>query len=375
MSKGGLMIVAGGTGGHVFPALAVAKELQGKGVVVRWMGTKRGLESRVVPAADIPIDWITIEGLRGKGRLSLFLAPFKLVRAMWQAGRLIVRHKPDLVLGMGGFVAGPGGITARLLGRPLVIHEQNAVAGLTNCYLAKVASSVLTGFPDVEGLPKSSVWVGNPVRESIGTTNSTASSSSNSNNASELRVLVIGGSQGAHSFNTLLPSLFAKLATQLNSDKRISLDVWHQSGRKRDIQVKEAYAANSADTSSKDFSFKVSEFIEDMAQALHWADVVVCRAGAMTIAELCAAAKPSVPVPYPFSAGDHQDKNADFLVKAGAARLLSNKQLDSDQLLNVFMELTQAPETFKQMANNAHKLHKPNALQDVVAVCEEYIHA
>ncbi len=367
MSQGGLMIMAGGTGGHVFPALAVAQQLQAKGVPVRWMGTQRGLEARVVPQAGIPIDWITIEGMRGSSRASLLLAPFKLLRALWQAARILMRHRPQLVLGMGGFVAGPGGLAARLLATPLVIHEQNAVAGLTNRYLAKIASRVLTGFPNVIDLPANSTWVGNPVRQDIQAGQLRESKS----DGNALRVLVIGGSQGALSFNRHLPSAFAKIAEYLTVEHERGLDVWHQSGRDRHQPVEAAYA--NADAA--DLKVRVSEFVDDMAEALQWADLVVCRAGAMTIAELCAAAKPSILVPYPFSAGDHQDRNADFLVAAGGAVAVGDADLKGDALLNSIKDLINTPTALKEMAKHAGSLHKPNALDDVVAICEEWLNA
>ncbi len=370
MSRGGLMIMAGGTGGHVFPALAVAQNLQSKGVTVRWMGTRRGLEARVVPAADIPIDWITIEGLRSKHKLGLLVAPFKLVRAMWQAARIMLRHRPDVVLGMGGFVAGPGGLVTRLLGVPLVIHEQNAIAGLTNRYLARIATKVLTGFPNVRDLPTSSVWVGNPVRASIMA--SARSTQGADDRLAQLRILVVGGSQGAESFNRYLPNCFGQLLEQVLASRSLALCLWHQTGRGRAEAVQTNYAAESRLATS---DVKVSEFIEDMAQALAWADLVVCRAGAMTIAELCAAAKPSIVVPYPFSAGDHQDHNAQFLVDAGAAVMVPDSALKNGQMLSVFANLLAIPSELAQMGRNAQRLHKPNALADVVAVCEEYIYA
>lgn len=378
MSRGGLMIMAGGTGGHVFPALAVAQHLQSRGVTVRWMGTRRGLEARVVPAANIPIDWISIEGLRGTHRLSLVFAPFKLVRAMWQAARLLRRHKPEVVLGMGGFVAGPGGLVTRMLGLPLVIHEQNAIAGLTNRYLAKIANKVLTGFPNVPDLPLSSVWVGNPVRDGIGQSGARKADFQPTEPAdrgalsSQLNVLVIGGSQGAQSFNRYLPACFAQLAAQVCAPQSIRLRVWHQTGRGRSEAVQASYVACAAHA---DIEPRVSEFIDDMAQALAWADLVVCRAGAMTIAELCAAAIPSIVVPYPFSAGDHQEHNAHFLVDAGAAVMVSDTALAEGQLLSVFTDLLAMPARLQQMRRNAQRLHKPQALADVAAACEEFIDA
>jgi UDP-N-acetylglucosamine--N-acetylmuramyl-(pentapeptide) pyrophosphoryl-undecaprenol N-acetylglucosamine transferase len=347
------MVMAGGTGGHVFPALAVAKELQDSGIRITWLGTKRGLEASVVPANNIPIEWVSIEGLRGKGWSSLLMAPFNLARAMWQSAAVIRRVNPDCILGMGGFVSGPGGLVARLLGRKLVIHEQNAVAGLTNKYLAKIAHRVLTGFPRAVGLPASARWVGNPVRSVI---KQGPSSSQNS-----INILVIGGSQGAHSFNQKLPRVFAQICKD-------NISVWHQTGRNRSADVEQNYLAQGLPA-------KVTEFIDDMAEAYLWADLLVCRAGAMTIAECCAAAKPALLIPFPFSAGDHQQYNAQTLVDVGAARVLDNDQIDQPEMLATLNDLLADKAALVQMGQKAASLHKPNAVQDVAETCRELLNA
>lgn len=346
-----LMIMAGGTGGHVFPALAVAKHLRDTGVKITWLGTRKGLEATVIPANDIAIEWVSVEGLRGKGSLSLLLAPFKLMRAMWQSAVAIRKIQPDCILGMGGFVSGPGGLMARLLGKPLVVHEQNAVAGLTNKYLAKVANTVMTGFPNVKDLPSSAQWLGNPVRKDI--------TSEYSNESDKVNVLIIGGSQGAHSFNAKLPAVF-------NALNDSNLSIWHQSGRARADQVEAAYAAQSIPA-------KVTEFIDDMASAYAWADLLVCRAGAMTIAECCAAAKPALLVPYPFSAGDHQVFNAQTLVKVGAAEMFDNSQIESPEFRASLATLVNDKANLKRMGQQSYSLHKPNALDDVAQVCQEFL--
>ena len=351
-----LLVIAGGTGGHVYPALAVANQLRQEGVQVSWLGTRRGLEARVVPAHDIPMHWVSVEGLRGKGALTLLMAPLKLVRAMWQSMRAIRRVKPDCVLGMGGFVAGPGGLMARLLGRPLVVHEQNAVAGLTNKYLAKVASRVLTGFPQVKDLPSDALWVGNPVRESI-KPNTDAQTDAHAS----FRLLIVGGSQGAYSFNTKLPAVLSAL-------QKNNIEIWHQSGRGNAADVSAQYATQG-------MQVKVSEFIDDMAEAYRWADVLICRAGAMTVAECCAAGKPALLIPYPFSAGDHQVKNAEVMVAAGGARMLLNEQIDQAEMLSTLREMLSSLDDLRAMGRRAQTLHKPNAVSDVVAVCREYLNA
>ena len=348
-----LMIMAGGTGGHVFPALAVANYLRESGVKITWLGTKKGLEATVIPANGIAIEWVAVEGLRGKSKLSLLLAPFKLVRAMWQSAMIIRKTQPDCILGMGGFVSGPGGLVARLLGKPLVVHEQNAVAGLTNKYLAKVANKVLTGFPDVKGLPSSAQWLGNPVRNSIVAVNS--------NQSDKVNVLIIGGSQGAHSFNTKLPSVFSELDNS-------SVSIWHQSGQSRSAQVELAYSDNGVPA-------KVSEFIDNMADAYAWADLLVCRAGAMTIAECCAAGKPALLVPYPFSAGNHQDFNAKTLVTVGAAQVFDNDQIESSDFKAALAVLISDKSVLKKMGQQAFSLHKPKSIEGVAHICQEFLNA
>lgn len=351
--KNRLMVMAGGTGGHVFPALAVAIALRDRGTLVTWLGTRNGLEATIVPANQFDIEWVTIEGLRGKGLLSWIQAPFKLLHAIWQSVSVIRRVKPDCVLGMGGFVAGPGGLAARLLGKPLVIHEQNAVAGLTNKYLAKIASRVVTGFPCVADLPSDAQWVGNPVRPDIKVYPPVST-------GEEINVLVIGGSQGALTFNRYLAPVFAQMS--------VPIKVWHQCGAGGAVAVKESYQAHA-------FDAQVTEFIDDMAAAYRWADLLICRAGAMTIAECCAAGKPALLVPYPFSAGDHQVRNAEAMVGAGAAQMLSNSQLQQPVMVVALAALLTDKARLAAMGRAALSLHKPDALASVVRVCEELLHA
>lgn len=366
--SGHMMIMAGGTGGHVFPALAVAKKLSAQGTKITWLGTKRGLEASVIPTNNIAIEWVSIEGLRGKGAFSLVLAPLKLLRAMWQSASAIRRIQPDCVLGMGGFVAGPGGLVARMMGKPLIIHEQNAVAGLTNKYLAKVATRVLTGFANAQDLPESATWVGNPVRVEIDQANSAKQESNDRN----INVLIIGGSQGAHSFNTKLPAVFS----QLNLSSAVEMQnmaIWHQTGKGRDQLVNEQYA--ELDMANNVASIKVTEFIDDMASAYQWADLLICRAGAMTIAECCAAAKPALLIPFPFSAGDHQIKNANVMCEVGAGEMLLNEQIDTPEMQQALIGLLSDKERLVRMGERAYRLHKPNALDDVTSVCEEFLNA
>lgn len=348
-----LMVLAGGTGGHIYPALAVANALRGKGSELSWLGTSRGLEASVVPVNQIELRYIPVSGLRGHGIVSWLKAPFKLFWATVKSAQHIRQLNPDCILAMGGFVAGPGGLAAWLLRKPLIVHEQNAVAGLTNKYLAKLATRVLTGFRSVGGLPERAVWVGNPVRSEI-------VRSEKKTNRVVTNILVIGGSQGARSLNIHLASVFAK--------QKSSIDVWHQCGRSNAEQVKQSYQ-------NVEFPIRVSEFIDNMAGAYAWADLLICRAGAMTIAECCAAAKPALLIPFPHSAGDHQVRNAEAMVDAGAALMLSNAQLSENVMVQKLHGLLTNHQRLKKMSEAAFSLHKPDALNSVVCVCEEYMNA
>lgn len=357
-----VLITAGGTGGHVFPALSVANALKESSIDISWLGTERGIESRVVPENGIPIEYIGVEGVRGKHTLSLFLSPFKLAAAVFQSLLILRRLKPDCVLGFGGFVAGPGGIAAKLAGIPLIIHEQNSVAGMTNKWLAKVAKHVLTGFPDVKDMPSSAMWVGNPVREDI-----VLKDMVNRDNVDQelsasrrLRVLVLGGSQGAYSLNAFLPAIFSKLD--------VNIEIKHQSGRDKSLEVQAAYQQSKVEAN-------VVEFIEDMASAYQWADMLICRAGAMTVSECCAAGKPALLIPYPYSAGDHQIHNANTMVMAGAGEMILNHKMKSSEMLTTLKNLLCKPERLHEMGLNAHKLHKSNATSNVLNVVREVLDA
>ena len=256
------------------------------------------------------------------------------------------------MLGFGGFVSGPGGAVAKLLGLPLIIHEQNSVAGLTNKWLAKFADRILCGFPNTLELPTRSIWIGNPVRDEI--------TPREEGKRRRLRVLVIGGSQGAHSFNVKLPQVFSKLG--------IEIKVKHQAGRGKAKEVRALYESHET-------SARVVEFIDDMAKAYQWADLLVCRAGAMTIAECCAAGKPALLIPYPYSAGDHQIHNANAMVDAQAAKMVLNEKLDSQEMLDVLALLLSKRERLQEMGRNALKLHKPGATDAAVTVVKEVLDA
>lgn len=356
-----LMVMAGGTGGHVYPALAVADVLRTRGWDVCWLGTRSGLEARVVPAAGIDMVWVAMGGVRGKGLLKKLVLPAVLLVAFWQSLGAILRHRPDVVLGMGGYTAFPGGLMASLLHRPLVIHEQNSIAGLTNRVLACLADRVLTAFPAVfthaedKPLPCRQVtteWVGNPVRDDIATLAHAEPAAGHG----PLRLLVVGGSLGASALNELVPKALALLP----ADKRPQ--VVHQSGRQHLDVLRANYAAAGV-------AAEVRDYIEDMAAQYRTCDFAICRAGAMTVAELACAGVPAVLVPFPYAVDDHQTGNAAFLADAGAAWLMQQRDLTPEKLAALIGELDRT--TLAVMADKARALAKPDAAARVADVCEE----
>ncbi|MGH8528505.1 MAG: undecaprenyldiphospho-muramoylpentapeptide beta-N-acetylglucosaminyltransferase, partial [Nevskiales bacterium] len=322
-----IVIMAGGTGGHVFPALAVAQELRNRGHRVSWIGTQAGLEAKLVPQQGFPIEWISIGGLRGKNALTLVTAPFKLLLAVLQALGILRRLQPALVLGLGGFAAGPGGLAAWMLRRPLAIHEQNAVAGYTNRLLARIASRVLQAFPDTFGAEFKAVAVGNPVRSDIAQLPPPAARAQL--RSGPVRVLVLGGSLGAKALNTLVPQALARLAPEQRPE------VWHQAGRT--LKVAQQHYFELA--KQMDGALRVTAFIDDMAAAYAWADLVICRAGALTIAELAAAGLAAILVPFPHAVDDHQTVNGQYLVQVGAALMIQERDLTPALLANALQTL------------------------------------
>jgi UDP-N-acetylglucosamine--N-acetylmuramyl-(pentapeptide) pyrophosphoryl-undecaprenol N-acetylglucosamine transferase len=347
--------MAGGTGGHVFPALALARMLREKSIEVVWLGTQRGLEARIVPAAGIPIEWLSVGGLRGKGVMTLLAAPFRLMKALVQALRVVSRRRPVLVVGLGGFVTGPGGVAAWLTGRPLVIHEQNAVAGFTNRCLSHLAREVLEAFPNSFGREIKTRVIGNPVREDISAVPPPAQRFASRSGV--IRILVIGGSQGATRLNGVVPFALAKLAGTL------SFDVRHQAGERWIDAGRQSYA-------SAGVRADVRPFIEDMAEAYGWADLVICRSGALTVSELAAVGVGAILVPFPAAVDDHQTHNAQYLVREGAALLIADRGLTADRLADELKQLCASGRgKLLAMAERARELAKPHATRDLTEVC------
>lgn len=349
-----VMVMAGGTGGHVFPALAVAKELQQRGAEIMWLGTRRGLESEVIPAAGIAITFVNIAGLRGNGLLGWFIAPVRILRALLQVVIGIRKFGPHVVLGLGGFVTGPGGVAAWLLRIPLVIHEQNAIAGLTNKLLVPFSKVVLQGFPNTFATSKA-IHTGNPVRSDILTVCAQAKSS---NTAEPVHLLVVGGSLGAKALNEIVPCALHDIV------KKLAFEVWHQTGKKHCTETQNLYKQQNV-------TAKVEAFIDDMSAAYAWADVVVCRAGALTIAELAAAGKAAILVPYPHAVDDHQTANAAYLSDNGAAFLIQQKELTAEILAERLLKMDRA--MLSEMGSAAKKLALPAATRVVADHCLELV--
>jgi len=357
------LIMAGGTGGHIMPGLAVAEALRARGWHVVWLGTQGGMEARLVPERGFTMAWLAMGGVRGKGALRLFLLPMQLLLAFVQAIRAIRRARPHVVIGFGGYPAFPGGMMASLLGKPLIIHEQNAIAGLTNRVLACLADRVLLGLPGAlrggkdKPLPCGKVdaeWVGNPVRDAIAALDSPALRLAG--REGPLRLLVVGGSLGAAALNALVPAALARIAPEARPAVR------HQSGARHIDALRTAYATAGVEAECIDF-------IADMAEALAWADVVLCRAGASTIAELAAGGVAAALVPFPHAVDDHQTANARFLADAGAAWLMPQETLSETALAAWIGGLTRAG--LVERAEKARALGKPAATARVVELIEE----
>jgi len=346
-----ILIMAGGTGGHIFPALAVADILREQGWQVTWLGAPASMEAELVPKHGYPITLVKFSGLRGKGLLRKFMLPVNLLRAVWQSAGAMFRCRPDVVLGMGGYITFPCGLMAVLLRRPLVIHEQNSIAGLSNKVLARMATRVLSGFPEV--LPHA-IWCGNPVRSSIAAI--VAPEVRYAARTGRLNVLVVGGSHGAEAINETLPQALAMLA----EDARPA--VLHQTGKAHHASVMSLYHAAGVEAD-------IRPFIEDMAAAYENADLVICRSGALTIAELAAAGVASLLIPFPFAVDDHQTHNAKFLSNHDAAILLPQIELSAEKIARMLGELTR--DRMQQMAQQARGFARPDAARAVAIICKE----
>ncbi|MDO8909681.1 MAG: undecaprenyldiphospho-muramoylpentapeptide beta-N-acetylglucosaminyltransferase [Pseudohongiella sp.] len=358
MTQPTVLIMAAGTGGHIFPALSIARHLQARGVHIEWLGTPSGMENDVLRDTNINLNRLAVNGLRGKGLAALVKAPFMLLRSIWQAIQLLRRIKPCCVLGMGGYVTGPGGIAAWVVGRPLLIHEQNAVAGTSNKLLRPFARRVLQAFPDTFPAAVKVMSTGNPVRSEI-----TAMSGAQRNyfDASRpLRLLVLGGSLGAAAINELVPATLAA--------STMEIEVWHQTGRNKLEETLAHYQSHGLISTGK---HKVVPFISDMSEAYRWADIVLCRSGAGTLAEIAVAGLPSVLVPYPHAIDDHQTANARWLADAGAAVLVPQSTLSVANLTDILENFLRSPQKLFEMAQAARTKAVPDAGETISAICME----
>lgn len=347
-----LMVMAGGTGGHVYPAMAVADHLKAEGWKIVWLATEGGMENRLIAGKDYGVEVIHMRGVRGKGLLRKLAAPVQVLLACWQSFKAMRSHKPDVVLGMGGFAAFPGGLMAWVLRRPLVIHEQNSIAGLTNRVLSHFAGKVLAAFPSAFG--EHAALVGNPVRAEIAAV--PAPEQRLAGRIGPIRLLVVGGSLGAQALNEMVPQALAMLPEDVRPE------VIHQAGEKHIDVLNENYrkAGVAAETRA---------FVEDMAATYAWADLVICRAGALTVAELSAAGVASVLVPFPHAVDDHQTHNARYLSENGAAVLLPQQDMTPQKLAQLMQEYDR--EALFAMAQRARALGKPQATAAVAAICKE----
>ena len=351
MSQKVALIMAGGTGGHIFPGLAVAEELRARGWRVHWLGAPGSMESRIVPQHGFPLELIDFSGVRGKGLVTLALLPLRLLRAFWQALQVVRRVQPDVVVGLGGYITFPGGMMGVLCGKPLVLHEQNSVAGMANKVLAGVADRVFTAFPDVL---KKAQWVGNPLRSAF--TRQAAPSERFAGRTGPLRLLVAGGSLGAQALNDIVPRALALIPA---ADRPL---VTHQSGATQIDALRANYQAAGVQA-------ELTPFIDDTASAFAAADIIVCRAGASTVTEIAAVGAAAVFVPFPFAVDDHQTTNARFLVNAGGGWLVQQSDLTPEGLAKMLLNSERT--ALVDIAEKAKNMQKINATREVVAACEE----
>lgn len=353
-----ILIMAGGTGGHIFPGLAVAKSLKDQGWNVHWLGTEKRMEADLVPEYGYPISFVNIEGFRNKNWKTWLKTPFKIMQSVMQSIKILREINPDVVLGMGGYASGPGGLAAWILGKPLILHEQNAVAGMTNRYLAPLASRVLCAFPGAFKKTSRGEVVGNPLRSEIIAIDTVIPEQP----AVSKKVLVVGGSLGAQILNEVVPQAMKQIKLQ-------NIDVWHQTGSGNEEKVLQSYT----DYGLLGERVKVSEFIEDMADAYQWADVVICRAGALTVSELAMAAKPAIFVPLPHAVDDHQTKNAMYLVGCGAAKLLPQSEFNGTTLAQLLNSLFVSDKVIQSMSKAAHDAAHADATIKVAQICQSVV--
>ena len=351
MSQKTALIMAGGTGGHIFPGLAVAEELRARGWRVHWLGAPGSMESRIVPQHGFPLELIDFSGVRGKGLATLALLPLRLLRAFWQALQVVRRVKPDVVVGLGGYITFPGGMMGVLCGKPLVLHEQNSVAGMANKVLAGVADRVFTAFP---GVLKNAQWVGNPLRAAF--TRQPAPSERFVGRTGPLRLLVVGGSLGAQALNDIVPRALALIPAE---NRPV---VTHQSGATQIDTLRANYQAAGVQA-------ELTPFIDDTASAFAAADIIVCRAGASTVTEIAAVGAAAIFVPFPFAVDDHQTTNARFLVSAGGGWLVQQSDLTPEGLAKMLLNSERT--ALVDIAEKAKNMQKINATREVVAACEE----
>ena len=351
------LIMAGGTGGHVIPGLEIAAALRSQNYEIAWLGTKAGLEATLVPKQNIKMYFIPVWGLRGKKWAEKLLSPFKILAAIIYSLYILIKFKPSFVLGMGGFASGPGGIAAWLLRVPLIIHEQNAIFGMTNKILSRFSKKVLVSFPDLAALNTAKlIYTGNPVRSEI--LNLAEPKERWQQRVGSLRVLVLGGSRGALIFNNTVPRAVAQLPVSQRPD------IWHQSGNEYFNLTTENYAKYG-------LKAKVEPFIHDMAQAYSWADLVIARAGALTVAELASAGLPALLIPYPYATDDHQSQNAAYLVNNNAAIMLPQKELNHEVLAKILLDLINSRPRLLEMAKAARKLSMFDATANIIKHCQE----
>ena len=359
-----VLIMAAGTGGHVFPALAIALKLQEQNVRTEWMGTHQGMENRLLEGSGIQIHAVSAKGLKGKGIARLIAAPFMLAQALIQSMRILSKVQPDCVLGMGGFVSGPGGLATKLMGRKLVIHEQNAVPGFTNKLLAKIANQVFEAFPNTFTKNAKIIHTGNPLRKEIVALSAQPRNIRNS--SQRLRILVLGGSQGALAINEVVPDVLADFP------KEIRPSVWHQTGERTLERTRAVYADKGLDSED---DITIAAFISDMAEAYSWADLVICRSGASTVSEIAAVGLPSILIPYPHHSDQQQTQNANWLIQAGAAFLLEQKDLTAAALKTLVVELHENRNKLQQMSDISKSIAIRDADEIIARRCLELVHA